>query len=143
VNKWINSDVWVELIHQRYEIPEGLNFSTTDLNTIVTRNYPYKGYDIECTTVPNAIGIYKATKRAGTSGNKNTTAYLYTKPQTLPLAPGGNSIWYHTSVSLSSTQQQEDENNRDVPDDLVPTTQQTGRREEEKPFSVMVQVVSI
>jgi hypothetical protein len=101
VNKWINSDVWVELIHQRYDIPEGLKFTSTDLNATVTRNYPYKGYDIECTIVPNVIGVCKATKRAGTSGNKKTAAYLYSKPQTLPLAPGGNSRWYHTSVSLS------------------------------------------
>jgi hypothetical protein len=39
---------------------------------------------MECTTVQNVIGVYKATKRTGKDGVEKTTAYLFTKPETLP-----------------------------------------------------------
>ena len=90
---WIDADVWVDLIHQRFEIPINLEFKAADLNRVLSRNYPYKAYDLECTTTPNDIGVYKATKKAGISGNDNTTAYLSTTPKTLPLQPGA-SLWH-------------------------------------------------
>ena len=109
VNMWVNADVWVDLIHQRFEIPINLEFKAADLNRVLSRNYPYKAYDLECTTTPNDIGVYKATKKAGISGNDNTTAYLSTTPKTLPLQPGGNSKWHHSCESLSGSKRQHEE----------------------------------
>ena len=142
MNKWIVAKAWVQLIHLQYDIPAGLKFTATDLNRIAVRNYPYKGYDLECTTVPNAIGVYKARKKTGKSDSKKKTAYLYTKPLALPLAPGGNSRWYDSCVSLSSAsidtrQQDEDKNGSDVPDDLVPTTPSAQSRKKRRGKTIL------
>ncbi len=102
-NKWIVSDVWVDIIHSRYNLSDKLKFTHKELNTDVFRNKLYKSSDIEITAIANPMGIYKAwfkTHNKETKKQLTIVAYYATSPNTLPTVPGGNSKWVHDMVSL-------------------------------------------
>jgi hypothetical protein len=101
-NKWIVSDVWINIINSRYDISDDLKFSSKELNTAVSRNKQYKSNLIETTAIANPMGLYKAWFKTRKEDNKQTTivAYYATSPNNLPTAPGRNSKWYYDMLSL-------------------------------------------
>jgi hypothetical protein len=89
-NKWISDQCWINLINDRFEIPESLQFTKTNLNTALSRNKMYDGIDI--LTAANALGLYKSSYRPG---KIRITGYYLTTPNVRPSEmPGGNSKWY-------------------------------------------------
>ena len=85
-NKWISDQCWINLINERFEIPESLQFTKTNLNTALSRNKMYDGIDI--LTTANALGIYKSSYRPG---KIRSTGYYVTTPNVRPSEmPGGN-----------------------------------------------------
>ena len=73
-NKWIVSDVWVDIINSLYDIPDDLQFTSKELIASVARNKVYKSNNIETTTMTNPMGVYKAWfKTHKDSGGKQAT----------------------------------------------------------------------
>jgi hypothetical protein len=101
-NKWIVTDVWIAIINRHYDIDNSLKFKANELNAAVSRNKVFKCNDLDVTSIPNGMGLYKACKKTRDENKKNitTVAYFATTPNTLPSAPGGNSIWYRSIVSI-------------------------------------------
>ena len=101
-NKWIASDVWVDIINSHYDISDDLKFSSAQLNTAVSRNAQFKSNLIETTTaVVSPMGLYKASYKVGKEGKKvHVVGYYATSPNTLPTPPGGSTKWYHDIASL-------------------------------------------
>ena len=100
-NKWIVSDVWVDIIESIYDIPDDLQFTSKELNTAVSRNKVYRSNNIETTTMTNPMGLYKAWLKTRKDGKQMTIVVYYgSKPNSLPTAPGGNSKWIYDMVSL-------------------------------------------
>jgi hypothetical protein len=101
-NKWIFSDVWVEIINSRYDLSDDLMFPGKELTAVIARIKVYKSTSIEITTMANQLGLYKAWTKKRDKDRKNSTivAYYCTSPDTLLIPPGGNSKWYDDIVSL-------------------------------------------
>jgi len=102
-NKWIVSDVWVDVINCTYDISDDLQFSSKELNMAISRNKDYKSIHIDTTAMANPMGLYKAwfkTRKIGNGKQVTITAYYATSPNNLPTAPGGNSKWYYDMHSL-------------------------------------------
>ena len=59
-NKWIVSDVWVDIINSLYVLSDDLKFSSKELVAAVARNKVYKSNNIESTAMTNPMGLYKA-----------------------------------------------------------------------------------
>jgi hypothetical protein len=94
-NKWISDQCWINLINERIEIPESLQFTKANLNGAFSRNPMYGS--IRILTIPNALGIYQSSYK---KGNQRITGYYITTPNLgLPEMPGGNSKWYHKLVT--------------------------------------------
>jgi DNA-binding transcriptional regulator YhcF (GntR family) len=126
-NKWIVSDVWLEIINSTYDIPDELKFTTKQLIASVARNKLYKSNNIESIKVVNPMGLYKAWYKTKKDGQQNTiVAYYATQPNTLPTVPGGNTKWYHDMVSLvpgSLEKEQTTANKKSLPEEgSMPTT---------------------
>ena len=64
-NKWIVSDVWVDIINSLYDIPDDLQFTSKELIVAVSRNKVYKSNNIETTAMANPMGLYKAWFKSG------------------------------------------------------------------------------
>ena len=97
-NKWIVDECWIDLINERYEVPEALNFTATQLNGAVARDATLSATGIDKVTSSNSLGVYKSCYRP--RGAKRITAYYITAPGKKPSEmPGGNSKWYTTLVS--------------------------------------------
>ncbi len=62
-NNWISDQCWINLSNERFEIPESLQFTKSNLNTALSRNKMYDGIDI--LTTANALGLYKSSYRPG------------------------------------------------------------------------------
>jgi hypothetical protein len=130
-NKWIVSDVWVDIINSLYDIPDELQFTGKELIASVARNKLYKSNNIETTTMTNPMGLYKAWFKTRKNGKQATiVGYYATKPNTLPTTPGGNSKWCYDMVSLlprstrsTSTIQEQTTEKKSLPEvGSVPTT---------------------
>ena len=141
-NKWIASDVWVDIINSHYDISDDLKFSSAQLNRAVSRNAQYKSNLIETTAMTNPMGLYKASYRGLKNGKKGIiVGYYATSPNTLPTVPGGNTKWYHGIDSLlpketrstrsTSTEEKQQENleNLCLPEEAVVPTNRKRRRE--------------
>jgi hypothetical protein len=100
-NKWIVSDVWVDIINSTYDISEDLKFSSKELNAAVSRNKVYQSNNIETTMMANRMGLYKAWFKTRKDDKQATVVgYYATSPNNLPTAPGGNSKWYYDMQSI-------------------------------------------
>ena len=101
-NKWISVNLWLEIIHSRYDLVEDLLFSSKELGTAISKNKVYKANNIESTAITNPLGLYKAWKKNRDKNNKSYTivAYYSTLANTLPLPPGGITKWYDNMVSM-------------------------------------------
>ena len=123
-NKWIVDESWIDVINERYDIPEALVFTAVELNRAIARNAVFKAAGIDGLTLANGLGIYKSSYRPKGNG-KRVTGYYITTPGTKPSEmPGGNSKWYRTLVkelpSAISTRQ--NPLKRGLPEGLAPAT---------------------
>jgi hypothetical protein len=59
-NKWIVSDVWVDIVNNRYDIADGLKFSSKELIAAASRNKVCKSNNIETALMSNPMGFCKA-----------------------------------------------------------------------------------
>ena len=93
-NKWIVADVWIEIINDKFDITDSLKFESKELNAAISRNGNYRSNQIDATTMPNGIGLYKSWRKKRDDNKKMTTTYAYfsTAPNVLPTQPGGNTI---------------------------------------------------
>jgi hypothetical protein len=114
-NKWIVADVWVDIINDRFDITDSLKFESKELNAAISRNGNYRSNQIDATTMPNGIGLYKSWRKKRDDNQKMTTTYAYfaTAPNVLPTPPGGNTIW-HQSI-MSTLQSETRFNKRSLP----------------------------
>ncbi len=89
-NKWISDQCWIDIINERFDIPQSLQFTTRNLNTALSRSKIYDGIDI--LTTANGLGIYKSSYK---KLNTQVTGYYITTPGVRPSEMlGGNSKWY-------------------------------------------------
>ena len=120
-NKWITTDLWIEIINDRYAIDEALKFTGKELSGAISRNGSYKSNQIDATTMPNGLGIYKASRkrRDGFKKMVTTTAYFATTPNVLPSQPGGNTTWYSNMSTFHNVDTRREptttENKRSLP----------------------------
>jgi hypothetical protein len=130
-NKWIVSDVWVDIIESLYDIPDDLQFTSKELIAAVSRNKLYKSNNIETTAMTNPMGLYKAWFKTKKDGKQKTiVGYYATKPNSLPTAPGANSKWIYDMVSLlprstrsTSTEEEQTTDKKSLPEEgSMPTT---------------------
>jgi hypothetical protein len=97
-NKWIVVECWIDLINERYEVPEALKFTAGQLSGAVARDAAFKAAGVDIVTSANSLGVYRSSYKP--KGAKKITAYFITTPGTKPSKmPGGNSKWYSTLVS--------------------------------------------
>ncbi len=76
-NKWIVSDVWVDIINSLYDIPDDLRFTSKELVAAVSRSKVYKSNNIETTLMANPIGVYKAGFKTRNKEGKQRTIVSY------------------------------------------------------------------
>jgi hypothetical protein len=126
-NKWIVADVWIDIINERFKICDSLKFKSKELNAAIGRNGAYRSNQIDATTLPNGMGVYKAWNKSRDENKKltSTVAYFITTPNVLPTPPGGNSTWYKSIISVAPNerQQQTSSSKRCLPEGgSIPTT---------------------
>jgi hypothetical protein len=103
-NKWIASDVWVDIINIHYDASDDPKFSSAQLNTAVSRNAQFKSNLIETAAVANPMGTYKASYKGEKEVKKvHVVGYYAASPNTLPTPPGGSTKWCHDIASLLPT----------------------------------------
>jgi hypothetical protein len=127
-NKWVVDECWIDVINERYDMPESIRFTAVELNRAISRNAGFQAAGIDSLTLANSLGVYKSSyrppKKPGTS-RRRVTGYYITTPGNKPSEmPGGNSKWYTTLVnempSAASTRQNPIK--RNLPEELTPAT---------------------
>jgi hypothetical protein len=110
-NKWIVDKCWIDVINERYDMPESIQFTAVDLSRAISRSHVFQAAGINALTLANLLGIYKSSyrppKKPGKS-QRRVTGYYAIAPGTKTFEiPGGNSKWYTILVNeIPSTELQ-------------------------------------
>jgi hypothetical protein len=105
-NKWIVSDVWVDIINAHHDPPDDLKFTSKELNAAVARNPQHQSNLTETMSMAKPMGLCKSWfKRRTTEGKQaKIVAHHATSPNALPTAsPSGSKLkWCYDLLSLPS-----------------------------------------
>ena len=95
-DKWMADNAWVQAIYETTNISTTFEITACELNSVISRNSPFRHNSIEHLLSPNRLGLYKRTVHLKNSLSKTVkvTAYYSTKPGCLPPKPKRNNKWH-------------------------------------------------
>ena len=59
-NKWVVDECWIDVINERYDMPESIRFTAVELNRAISRNAGFQAAGIDSLTLANSLGVYKS-----------------------------------------------------------------------------------
>ena len=89
----------MDIIEQRYELPDSLRFTAAQLNVAITRNAAFRTAGIESVMQSNCLGIYRSSYRPERLSARIYGYYITTPGKRPSEMPGGNVRWYTLLVS--------------------------------------------